>query len=249
MGFLLQAWNIPYQIFEPLTYVSHGYNSVLRLGDPLCLKVEILKVAILIAEIAIGKWNSWDRIDLPPEPVLNHLGIDSYTEIIENTIVDSQDLIHSREDKFPDQERHPDSEDVKPFLGPIYYSNLSVESYDFLREIISKSGVVLMECQLEDLPLNEAVIVNCFRILPHRLFTHHKPQSRNPKMLIVTIPSQSENYNRFGRVLSLPTCYSALQGACREIVGGAVENAPLTFIKNSLPSLRCGFGSTHVVNE
>jgi hypothetical protein len=44
-----------------------------------------------------------------------------------------------------------------------------------------------------------------------------KDLESNPKRLILTDSSQTDNYSRFGRVLALPTSYSTLRTICHEI--------------------------------
>ena len=216
MGFLLKAWNIPSFVFEPLVYSSHAYSSVASLGEPLSTRVELLKIAILVAEISVGKWETWDRIELPPAQLLSRLGIGSFAEIIEKTKSDSEDLFHFREDKFQPEETKAPAKPERP-PRPVRYCNLASDSFDFLGAIISHSGIELRECELDSLQPDAAVIVNCIGVPAHRLVTSLKSPQSNPKMLLLTVSSQTENFSRFGRVLSLPASYGALRTACHEI--------------------------------
>ncbi len=118
MGILLKAWNIPSLVFEPLVHSSRTYNSIAALGEPLSTRVKLLKIAILIAEISVGKWESWDRIELPPAQLLTRLGIGSIGEIIEKTKKDSEELIRFREDKSQSQEaKNSETTEKSPGAG------------------------------------------------------------------------------------------------------------------------------------
>ncbi len=217
MGYLLKVWNIPSVLFEPLVYSSQSYNSVASLNGPLSTRVELLKVGMLVAEIAVGKWESWDRIEPPPAPLLDRLGIKGYGRIIEATRRDYKDLIRFRENIFQQEEKDaPEISEKSP--RDVFYHNLAAESFDFLGEILSRSGFDLKDCRLDELQPDDPVIVNCVGVPAHRLVANLKRTDGNPKMLIVTIASQTENYSRFGRVISLPASYDALRTACREIL-------------------------------
>jgi hypothetical protein len=59
--------------------------------------------------------------------------------------------------------------------------------------------------------------LNCVGIPTHKFVTAMKDLESNPKRLILTDSSQTDNYSRFGRVLALPTSYSTLRTICHEI--------------------------------
>jgi HD-like signal output (HDOD) protein len=217
MGFLLKAWNIPPFLFEPLVYSSQAYNAVASLGQPLAMKVELLKIAFIVGEIAVGKWESWDRIEPPPATLLDRLGIDSYGEIIAKTKRDYQDLINFRENIFQNEEPQ-DTEMAEQPPREVLYCNMATESFDFVGEILSRSGMILRNCDLTAIEPEDAVIVNCIGVPAHRLVAGLKSSQSNPNMLILTGAAQTDTYTRIGRVHSIPTSYSTLRAACHEIL-------------------------------
>jgi hypothetical protein len=217
MGFLLKAWNIPSLLYEPLVYSSQAYSCAATLNEPLATKVEMLKIAILIAEIAVGRWESWDKIEFPPGPLLDRLGIGAFTELIEKTRFDYRELIKFREANRQPWEKMQVTEEQDSAPCQIPYCNLSSEPFDFLDAILSSSGFELQKYNLDSSESDEAVIVNCIGAPPHRLVTRLKTTSGNPNMLIVTDAGQTENLSRFGRVFALPASYGSLLQACREI--------------------------------
>jgi HD-like signal output (HDOD) protein len=218
MGFLFKTWNIPSTVFEPLVHSALSYSAIASLGEPLSTKVELLKVGILIAEISVGKWESWDRIEIPPVQLLSRLGIGSYEDILKKTKTNSQDLINFREDKFEKSDETKKAEEPPKPARRVNYCNLAIEMYDFMAEIISRSGLILEECRPDDLEPNAPAIVNCIGVPAHRMITSLNLTQSNPKMLFLTASTQTENLSRFGRVFSLPASYSALQKAYQEIL-------------------------------
>jgi HD-like signal output (HDOD) protein len=217
MGFLLKAWNIPSMVYEPLLYASHTYSAVATLGEPLSTTVELLKFAILIAEIAVGRWELWDRIELPPMQSLKRLGYIPYEKVIAKTKHDAQELIHFKEDKSQQQGGALESGAASRSSQSIYYCNLATESFDFFGEILAHSDLDLRECDLDSLRPNDPAILNCVGIPMHKFVTAMNDLESNPKRLILTDSSQTDNYSRFGRVIALPASYSTLRTACHEI--------------------------------
>jgi hypothetical protein len=76
----------------------------------------------------------------------------------------------------------------------------------------------LRECSLADLSPTTPVIVNCIGVPAHHLVKNLQSPQSNPKMLILSVSSGTENFGRFGRVLSLPASHEALCAACRDIL-------------------------------
>jgi HD-like signal output (HDOD) protein/DNA-binding response OmpR family regulator len=221
LGELLTRWNISAAISEPLKNASHFYSSLLALGEPLRTKAALVKIAILTAQTVVGEWEPGDRIELPPAPLLNRLGIGSFSEIIENTRKHLDEIVSLQETAPIARNEKPQSAKSRRFAVPIAYCNLSSDPFDFLREILLQSGVALEDRPLDSIQPDEATIVNCIGCPVHRLVACLNSNSRDETMLIVTTPSQSENYSRFGQVLSLPTNYGSLQEACDQIASNA----------------------------
>jgi HD-like signal output (HDOD) protein/CheY-like chemotaxis protein len=221
LGDLMKSWNIPEGISEPLKYSSHPYSSLSTLADPLGFQAQLLKIAILIGQIAVGEWEPWDRIELPPDQALNRLGVESYAEILVKTRIHTEEIIRLREEPSSPQKNNKTPARSQPSSSPVPYYNLSSGSFDFLREILARSGNALAEGDLDAILPEEGMIVNCLGCPAHRLVSRLNLSHYNSKMLILTTPSQSENYRRFGQVLALPTDFWTLQEACEKVAGTA----------------------------
>lgn len=82
---LLSTWNIPAEVHLPLKYVFEDFRVLSRLPEPTRTKVELVKLAILIGRTAIGSWETWEWLDLPPGELLEKLRLTSLAEIIAQT--------------------------------------------------------------------------------------------------------------------------------------------------------------------
>ena len=229
MGCLLKAWNIPEAIYQPLKYVSSPYGSLATLPEPLRTKAELLKLAILIGKIAVGEWESWDRLEFPPAPVLKRLGIESLSQVIQDTRSDSQEIVNFRPKPSTPKGKNGESKKAAAH-AQLTYCNLSPEPVDFLGEIVSSMGIALKICEPDAIEPDEKILVNCIWNPPYLLAARVRPRSGDGALLIVTDESHSETYARLGQVLSLPMSYGSLRSACQRMSHDLRPGVPLAAI-------------------
>ena len=66
---LLKAWNVPKAISRPMSYTYNSFLSLATVDEPVRTKAELLKLSIFIGQIALGEWESWDKIEFPSAAV------------------------------------------------------------------------------------------------------------------------------------------------------------------------------------
>jgi HD-like signal output (HDOD) protein/FixJ family two-component response regulator len=217
MAQLLEAWGIPNEVFEPLQYVTDSYASLAALREPLRTKAELLKLAVLFGRIAVGRWELWDLVELPPATVLQRLNVKSFSDIVEQTRSDLEAIATMRMPGSAAKKHSQTPVRPQPPCSPIPYCNLSGRPFDFLAEIIPSTGTQLNVCDTDVFESEEKVIINCIWTPPHRLTAHVNGEFSKRTRLILTDAAQAELYSRFGRVVSLPGSYGDLREACQEI--------------------------------
>jgi len=226
MGRLLKAWNIPPAICAPLKYITHSYMSLARLSDPMRTKAELLKLGVLIGRIAVGEWEPWDRIEFPPAPVLQRLGWDSFSEIVQATKADSEGIISFRSEFMAPTNKPGNREKHEQRSSCLAYCNLSADPFDFLAEVASSMGIVLQPRDADAIEPDENVLINCIWVPPYKLAARVSPGVGGGAKLIVTDAEQLEPYSRFGQVLSLPGSHGALRQACEEVARVSTSMSP-----------------------
>ena len=77
MAQLLADWRLAPEVFIPLKFSLDDYSSIARLLEPMRTKAELVKVAILLGRLAVGRWESWDFVRFPPREC--SIGCDSTT--------------------------------------------------------------------------------------------------------------------------------------------------------------------------
>lgn len=220
MARLLEAWEVPTPVYEPLRFVAEGYAVLARLAEPLRTKTELVKLAVLVGWIASGPWEPWDLIEFPPESVLQRQGIETFADIIRQTRSDTQRIVNMRTSAQAARFAEDNSTKEQAALYEVAYCNLSGEPFDFLMELLPGLKIQPRPCEKEALGSAKSLVVNCIRMPPHRLAGLIGRQPSDAARLIVTDAENLEPYGRFGRVLGLPAAYGAFQEACAELTGG-----------------------------
>jgi len=71
-------------------FVTFGesYESIALLEEPVRNRVELIKLAVFIGDIAVGRWMPWDQIEPPPGHMLKRHQISHLAQLIEKTRAD-----------------------------------------------------------------------------------------------------------------------------------------------------------------
>jgi len=216
MSHLLRAWNIPEAVHEPLKYISQEYFALATLPEPMRTKAELLKLAILIGWIAVGEWEPWDRIELPPGLILKRFGLESVAEILEETRSDYRQVV--------DFQACPSARPASSSRGTegrsrksLRYRNLSPEPFDFLVEILPSLGVRAETGNEKQGMGGEGWLVNSVWTLPEETIARLPSGPEKNDTLMVTDAANVEQYDGVARVVSLPCSHAALRLACASI--------------------------------
>ncbi|MCC6123669.1 MAG: HDOD domain-containing protein [Pirellulales bacterium] len=221
MGCLLKAWNIPEEICLPLNYTANSFLSLAPLDEPLRTQAELLKLAIFIGQIAVGKWDAWDKLEFPSNSVVKRLRIESLARIVRDARADTQQIIgHQRKTAASEGKqalpRKPESAAAQS-VGQLDYCKLSSASFDFLREIVASMGIELNERAPHEVEANRNLLIDCLWSPPKK-FTESFPADKPcGAKLIVAAANHAVFYRHLGKVVPLPTSYGTLQAACGDM--------------------------------
>ena len=123
-------------------------------------KVELVKVAIVLGRIAVGRWESWDDVHFPPPAVLDRLSAD-VDELIRQTRSDVAQLADFRPGgKSPKKKSPPPVE-----LQAVAYCNFSNDGPDLVKEFLPALGLRRSRSAWSDVRLfEEPLMANCLGI-------------------------------------------------------------------------------------
>lgn len=204
----LALWNVPEKLLLPLKFSSYDFSSLRRLPEPLKLKAELVKAAVTLGNLVVGRWHDWDLVETPPVELLERLGITDLRGM----------LVQARSDLAQIAGFHPSG---VPIADPtdtarvrIPYCSLSTPQIDPVQELLPTLGYQLESCGENDLlDARRAIIVNCTNVWPGRFTTLKRSES----LLIVTREAHREEFGRLGRTISFPSSVAQLCNAIKAL--------------------------------
>jgi hypothetical protein len=177
-------------------------------------KVELIKLAVFIGRFAVGQWEPWDSVDLPPAGVLDRFLTSTIPEIVERTKSDLAEMLTFRTtEASPRMAVLPEPVRVSRELS---YENLSQVPFDFMPGILRSMGIQVTPFSEGTGNCEETVLVNCVEASLPRVVAWGRsiPASRT---LLVSDDRLEKECTALGKVLRLPSSYGCLQSACSEL--------------------------------
>jgi hypothetical protein len=221
---LLADWNIPAEVYQPLEHVLNDYQTLSSLPEPTRTKVELVKLAILIGQIAVGSWEAWDLVELPPREVLERMRIGAIDTIIEQTEAQLSGVASfaTESQSKAAKDSHP-----RPASRQLAYFNLSKEPFDFLAEIVPSMGISL---HLGDLlgigELQQNVLVNRIGATPDESTARIFASTKCDEVVFVSDADKTKQVSSVGTNIIVPCSYAALRTVCWEAASELAKERP-----------------------
>ncbi|MEX0820471.1 MAG: HDOD domain-containing protein, partial [Pirellulaceae bacterium] len=155
---LLEVWNFPSEICEPLKHVLIPFSGVCRLDEPLRKKVALLKLGVLVGRLAVGRWEPWDVVDLPGDDVTTSLGNDAILNAIVQTKGGLFKVVHFRKHAATDDSSRSSDKRRTPLR--VSYCSVSRRKIDFLRHVAASMDIVLQARDETEYQAGKPVLVN-----------------------------------------------------------------------------------------
>lgn len=212
---LLAIWNVPTVECEPLKHLFDEYTALSSLDEIPRRKVELLKVSVLVGQVAVGVWEPWDLIEVPPTSVVERLRIASVSRIVEQTKADLFEVVNFR--KHPTIQSGSDhrESDAKPNhldLRRVSYCNRPLDRADFLPEILHCMNVVTVSPDANEADPDAPVLINGLELSTDEIVA--PVNSSKPglaKQLVVSATGHSERHHPRSESVTLPCSIAALR--------------------------------------
>lgn len=206
MAQVLESWQLPADVVEPLRYCLHDASAVAQLPEPLRSRVELVQMAMIIARFAVGQWEPWDIVCPPDAGIIEKLRIESLSDLVQQTRVDLGAIGDLMDVAAP---RRPGATaGENPRYANVPYCNLSKEPFDVLAEILLSMGISPRPCGLDDLPLDVPAIVNCLGIPIRNVLSHFTPRAWH---MLVTDVQHTHGAPSSSTLLTLPATVGAIR--------------------------------------
>ena len=219
MAHLLASWRVPQDVFLPLKFASDDFSALAHLSKSTRSKTELVKVAILLGRLAVGRWEHWDLLRFPAASVMSRIGIRNVAQIIRQAKADVGKLAEFH----PGGKSKPSAADPPIQRRAVAYCNFSGNREDLLAELLLSLGYQPKECSVANLrQLRERPIVNCLGAAPAQFAAL---RTRN-NAIVIADDDKCDQFRRLALTVGLPNSYGRLRDALqRELAEPALEPA------------------------
>jgi DNA-binding response OmpR family regulator len=217
MAHLLSTWRIAANVFLPLKFSLDDYAALARLQEPTRTRAELVKVAVVLGRLAVGRWESWDVVQLPPPRVLKHLRLKDIQDIIRRTRSEVDQLAGF----CPSRQAAAKKPKLPADVRPVAYCNVSDRGDDDLFvELLPSFGFEPQVCTVDQLPeVTQRCVINCLAA-PGARFAARGADSNT---VIVTNEDDREVYACLAPTIALPASYARIRDF---LSGGSKKPGP-----------------------
>ena len=224
---LLQTWNVPKEIREPLSVIGHSYDQLASLTEISRGRAELLKVAVLVGELAVGQWDSWDVLEFPSESILQRLNIRDIGSYIADVRADLQSIELFRSSPAFDGGQ-PATQLQPPPRGSVVCRDLWPEAGTMIRPVLQSLGIACSE-ESQDLPLILNGIGADCETIKRQISIACKP----PALTLVE-RRKAGSLGKDLTTISFPCSYAQLRTAIEKIAQVRCPNKPAVASSNEL---------------
>ncbi|MEX2188365.1 MAG: HDOD domain-containing protein [Pirellulales bacterium] len=216
LSHVLSKWNIPGGICGPLRYVADSYESIARLEEPMCSRVELIKIAVFIGDIAVGRWMSWDQVEPPPGHVLMRHHLPNLARLIEHTRVDVGQFANRQEAPTVKGDSDAFDQGNGGHGQRVLYYDLSGGRADWMPELLASLGIETIPYEPGMDEESGGVVVNCLNSRSLSVETSQASWSGPARLLLVEHNAPSR-FDEYGLTVRFPASAAALRASCSQI--------------------------------
>lgn len=216
MAQLLADWKIAPEVFVPLKFSLDDYSALVRLLEPMRTKALLVKVAIFLGRLAIGRWESWDFVRFPPDSVLERLRIQDVGALVEQIRVDVARLA-----EFHPSGKAAQKKTIRKIeRHPVPYRSYSAHPADLVKEFLPSVGLVPEpHAPTESRLVEEPLVANCIGADAAQFAAQRSANIA----LIFADESKCESFAGVAPTVGLPNSFQRLQMRARTDV---IEKQP-----------------------
>jgi CheY-like chemotaxis protein/HD-like signal output (HDOD) protein len=215
---MLSQWHVPADIWGPLFHLGESYESIARLEEPIRSRVELIKLAVFIGHIAVGRWMLWDQIEPPPGHVLSRHELSNFSQMIEQTRADLGQLADSHKSPNGPAGFGGSAELNGERTQQVRYSSLSGSNIDIMPLLLASLGIETMTHEIGEGDLSGGILVNCLNARPvNVLGAIRRKEWGNLKPLFVVADNTPSEVEKHGMTIRFPASVAALRTSCEQL--------------------------------
>ena len=134
---LLASWRIPGEARLPLEHVARRFDGLSMLPKHVRHHVEKVKLAMLLGQIAVGRWDPTDTLDLPRLVTLKRINMSPVSEMVDTI----RTRVIAPPVNRPPQPLTPESDPTLPILPRLAYVSPVKAASDWVQPMLASLGV------------------------------------------------------------------------------------------------------------
>lgn len=213
---LLTRWGIPVDQCAPLCYADTPFSQLTKLNPALQTAVQILKTAILLGELAVGKWMPWDEISFPTNMQFREVGAGAPQEIVE--LVRAQlhaDTPLKRHERGASLQVNPAAMAEPPRV--LSYCNLALEVGELLPGLLKSMNFEIRHITNDQQCAKADALINCLHT-PISWLAAKAQGATCHNWVILTTEQYPASWNWMGQFVQTPASYQAIRNTCERLV-------------------------------
>ncbi|WP_345325150.1 HDOD domain-containing protein [Novipirellula rosea] len=199
---LLNQCQIPKDIIGPLQFIDMSYRQLESLDPADREGAELVKVAVLMGWLAVGKWESWDLIEIPPVSVLQQYCGGSVAGIVTRT----RDALSEMMAEFGDPDGLFDASDAR---NPCCYHCVGESDFDIVQLLLPAMGFMPSASAA---PESAMMVVNALDVTRRQL-SKHVSTLETRRGLVLARSGQAVRVQPNRTVHTLPCSFASLAEA------------------------------------
>jgi len=209
MAHLLATWRIPLNAFMPLKFSLDDYSALARLSEPTRTRTELVKVAILVGRLAVGRWEPWDVVQFPSSRVLKRLRLSNLAALVRQTRLDLDKLA----DFHPGGQSAAKKKAERTKTRPVVYCNVTENSEDLFVELLPSMGLEPNSCTVEQLQnVEKPCVINCLGPAA----TRFAARGARKNTALIADEDNRDVFACLAPTISLPTSYGRIRDGLRK---------------------------------
>lgn len=209
MAGVLARWNISPRLFKPLQHAGHSYGELNTLTEPLRTKVERLRLADLLGQMAVGYFEPWDQMEFPTPETMRRLRNYDLTSIREN----ARHELESVDGGVDSLSLCCQAINATRPTSEVRYFKLGAEPHDFLADLLEGMGINTVRVSRDVACRPEPVLVNCLDASSERLSWFLDDAIAETGRPLICNSALPLHFEAWGAVVQMPCSFSTLAKA------------------------------------
>jgi hypothetical protein len=180
--------------------------------------VELIKLAVFIGDIAVGRWMPWDQIESPPGEVLSRHQLSHLAPLIEQTRADLGRVADSHKSLSGPAGCGPSAKIQGDHTLRVRYSDLSDSDGDWMPLLLASLGIEIIRHPIGSGEMLGGMLVNCVNEHPRDVLgAVRRNDWDNLKPLFLIERHAPSGIEEYGTTTRFPTSVAALRASCEQL--------------------------------